>query len=218
MIYCYQTQTSGLAQDIFLRLCCNTWKNQTNLPNCPKNMPQILHSAGFEEFLSGPRLQMVSNPRGYHQRENQNQQLSTLTSRAGGEPGPDSSLARGRTAPSCLLYLHCDEFCLKTQIVWLSDNIRYSKLSKSKERASQKYNFWYRSVSSLKSRQVPWSSSPVGSISLFWRPLGSTHHQNIWSQRLGCTHTGDILKSSGRTRCMGTFVGNWRSSTLMISM
>lgn len=41
------------------------------------------------------------------------QQPSTCTSCAGGEPGPDSSLARDRTTSSALLRLHCDEVCLE---------------------------------------------------------------------------------------------------------
>lgn len=43
------------------------------------------------------------------------QQPNACTSRGGGEPGPDGSLARGRTTSSALLRLHRDEVCLESQ-------------------------------------------------------------------------------------------------------
>lgn len=56
-------------------------------------------------------------------------QPNTCTSCAGGEPGSDSSLARGRTTPSRLLLLHYDEVCLEIQSSGAQDAVKTMWLS-----------------------------------------------------------------------------------------
>lgn len=134
------------------------------------------------------------------------QQLSTSTSCAGGEPGPDRSLARGRKTPSRLLCLRHDEgsrpccsgcsednvavtlVCCKRAFMphqfgilrkrqqgrgqRKSNKIRCLKMSKCKEptspSASPGINLCFCSLRSRK--EIPWSTSPAGSVSLLWSP------------------------------------------------
>lgn len=110
----------------------------------PKKREETVYSAGFERFFSGHRSKSLSGKAHlwtfFSLRMNPDslQQLNACTSCAGGDPGPDSSLARGRTTSSRLLHLHHDDVCLEIQgwgalgSLWKQCNCHSSWLQKSR--------------------------------------------------------------------------------------
>lgn len=150
------------------------------------------------------------------------QQLSTSTSCAGGEPGPDSSLAWGRRTHSLLLCLHHDvvswDIKKKHTVVTLFLRVGCHRACHISLVARKKLNKPTSSGSIFVVYEAEKYDPPhlLGEYVCSDPPLGSTLSltENSQSQRSGCILTSDILTSSGRAKGMGTLARNRRGSNL----
>lgn len=172
------------------------------------------------------------------------QQLSTSTSCAGGEPGPDRSLARGRKTPSRLLCLRHDEGSRPCCSGCSEDNVAVTLVCCKKAFMPHQFGILrkrqqghgQRKSNKIRCLKMSKCKSWDKSVFLFsqkqkrnslihltcWEcisvmipfPLAQLTTKTSQSQRSGWILTGNILTSTGRTKYMGTLAEGWRGSDL----